>query len=93
MNASTLQISTYRVLPQLELVSFAGPAPERSDVLGENHTGDWSLEDICYSTSSAQAAAKRLAERTHKECWVVDRSNGDKVTFKFKPAAGIDLSV
>lgn len=93
MNASSLQISSFDILPHLEVVSFVGPAPEHGEVLGENHTGNWSLEDICYSKSSSQNAAIKLAETTHKECWVVNRTDGNKVTFKFKPAAGIDLSV
>jgi hypothetical protein len=77
--------------PHLEIIAITGEVLDRGEVLKKTSASAWSLEDICYSEESSKNVAQAIATRTNKECWVVDRNNGNRITFRFKPAAGITL--
>jgi hypothetical protein len=78
--------------PHLEVIAITGEVLDRGDVLKKSSATAWSLEDICYSEESSQRTAQTIAMRTNKECWVIDRKNGNRVTFRFTPAKGVTLS-
>lgn len=78
-------------LSHLEVIAIQGQVFDRGDVLEKSSVEAWTLEDICYCPISSKAAAQKVATRTQLECWVVDRNDGNRVTFRFKPGGVIDL--
>lgn len=78
-------------LSHLEVIAIQGKVFERGEVLQKSSVEAWSLEDICYCPHSSRTMAEKVALKTQQECWVVDRNDGNRVTFRFKPGGVIDL--
>lgn len=78
-------------LSHLEVIAIQGEVFERGEVLQKSSVAAWSLEDICYCPRSSKATAEKVALKTQQECWVIDRNDGNRVTFRFKPGGVIDL--
>jgi hypothetical protein len=78
-------------LSHLEVIAIRGEVFDRGEVLQKSSVEAWSLEDICYCPTSSKKAAQRVALTTQQECWVVDRNDSNRVTFRFKAGGVIDL--
>lgn len=91
MQTKAQKSEIFEELSHLEVIAIKGEVFDRGDVLEKTSVEGWSLEDICYCPRSSQTAARKIAVNTQQECWVIDRRDGNRVTFRFKPGGVINL--